>query len=204
MVAGALLIVFELGMFAIFASQGFNDADMAAISQQPGYITMSLLAVLAAAIAVPATLAMYRQHAEESATFGLVAAAVMCLGLVMVAGVFWTFAFIQPWLAGQAPELVTNDGPGGWAEAGFMASFFTAGAGFLLFGIAMVRARVFPRWAGVVTVVAGIVSFTPLPAGPGVLLGAALIGSGLVLRRLNTAPATGRPTTGRAPAAPAT
>lgn len=204
MVAGVLLIVFELGMFAIFASQGFNDADMAAVSQQPSYITLAVLAVLAAAIAVPATLAMYRQHAEESATLGLVAAAVMCLGLVLVASAFWAMGFIQPWVASQAPELVTNEGPGGLAGVGFMASFFTAGAGFLLFGIAMLRAKVFPRWAGILTLIAGIVSFTPLPAGPGLLLGAALIGSGLVLRRLNTAPATARPTTGRAPAAPAT
>ena len=47
---------------------------------------------------------------------------------------------------------------------GFLLSFFLFGAGWLVFGVAMLRTAVFPRWAVILLIVGAVISILPLPS----------------------------------------
>ena len=74
----------------------------------------------------------------------------------------------------------------GWLALGFVLLYKLAGAGVILFGVATIRARVYPRAAAVLLII-GVVpvagwNVLPLPL-PDVLLGAAVAWLGLALFR---------------------
>jgi len=70
-----------------------------------------------------------------------------------------------------------NEGPTEWLALGFTLSYTLAGLGAILFGVATIRARVFPGVAAIL-LINGVVPvavwhFVPLPL-PVVLLGVAV------------------------------
>src|SRR5215203_4053484 len=88
------------------------------------------------------------------------------LGNALVAGAVWEATFVVPWLAWEAPELLDEE-PMGWLALGFVLSYTLAGLGVTLFGVATIRARVYPRAAGALLII-GVVpvavwNFLPLP-----------------------------------------
>jgi hypothetical protein len=129
---------------------------------------------------------LYVGQSEAADLFGLVGFLVSFLGNALVAGAVWEATFVVPWLAREAPELLDEGPTGWWLAFGFVLSYTLAGAGVILFGVAAIRARVFPRAAAVLLTM-GVVSvavwnFLPLPL-PDVLLGAAVVWLGLALFR---------------------
>jgi hypothetical protein len=72
----------------------------------------------------------------------------------------------------------------GWLALGFVLLYTLAGAGVILFGVATIRARVYPRAAAVLLIIGvmpvAVWNFLPLPD---VLLGAAVAWLGLALFR---------------------
>ena len=85
-----------------------------------------------------------------------------------------------------APELL-NEGPTEWLALGFTLSYTLAGLGAILFGVATIRARVFPEVAAILlingVVPVAVLRFVPLPL-PVVLLGVAVAWLGLALFRV--------------------
>ena len=63
---------------------------------------------------------------------------------------------------------------------GFILSFLLAGLGWLVFGVATLRARVYPRWAAILLIVGAVLSFTPLPLS-GMVLSVAVAWLGFIL-----------------------
>jgi hypothetical protein len=115
---------------------------------------------------------------------GLVGFLMAFLGNVLVAGAVWEATFVVPWLAWEAPELL-DKGPAGWLALGFISSYTLAGLGVILFGVATIRARVFPTVAAVLLIIGvpvAVWTFLPLPL-PDVLLGVAVAWLGLALFR---------------------
>jgi hypothetical protein len=47
---------------------------------------------------------------------------------------------------------------------GFVVSFLLMGLGWLLFAVASLRARVFPRWAVVLLMVGSVLTVVPMPS----------------------------------------
>ncbi len=48
--------------------------------------------------------------------------------------------------------------------AGFLLSFLILGVGWVMFGVATLRTRVFPRWAVILLVVGAVISILPVPS----------------------------------------
>jgi hypothetical protein len=69
---------------------------------------------------------------------------------MLVSGNWWNEAFIGPALREQAPELLTT-APGGSILIGSAIMSVTFAAGWVTFGLASVRAGVFPRRTVLVT-----------------------------------------------------
>jgi hypothetical protein len=79
---------------------------------------------------------------------GLVGFLVAVLGTMLLAGAWWLEAFAVPWAVLKAPALVAAT-PTGRLLAGRSVSFGVFALGWVLFGLAGLRARVFPRDAAI-------------------------------------------------------
>ncbi len=89
---------------------------------------------------------------------------------MLVAGFFWTSAFIAPLLAVEAPELLAVL----VALPGFFRSFIVFAFGWLLFGVATLRAGIYPRGAAVLLIVGAVLIVIPRPL-TSIVLAAAVI-----------------------------
>lgn len=118
-----------------------------------------LLAMVLLAVGL---VALYVRQAEAFGALGLVGFFLALVGTVMVAGALWSQVFVVPRLAEAAPEVV-NSGTGS-VLAGFLLSFLLFGVGWVVFGAATLRARVFPRWAVVLLIVGAVLAILPLPS----------------------------------------
>lgn len=138
-----------------------------------------LLAMLLLAVGL---VALYARQAEAFGALGLVGFFVALVGTVMVAGALWSQVFVVPRLAETAPEVV-NSGTGS-VLAGFLLSFLLFGLGWVVFGAATLRARVFPRWAVVLLIIGAVVAILPIPSRALVLqLAAACLGFTVLAER---------------------
>ena len=138
-----------------------------------------LLAMLLLAVGL---VALYVCQAEAFGALGLVGFFLALVGTVMVAGALWSQVFVVPRLAEAAPEVV-NSGTGS-VLAGFLLSFLLFGVGWVVFGAATLRARVFPRWAVVLLIVGAVLAILPLPSRAIVLqVAAACLGYTLLTGR---------------------
>jgi hypothetical protein len=100
--------------------------------------------------------ALYARQAEQAGTLGLIALVVVFFGMALSTGLAWFGAFIQPGLhelQGLAEGAgVTMQEPI-LAGVGFVVSLMLHVLGWILFGLASLRAGVLPRWAVVLAMV---------------------------------------------------
>lgn len=120
---------------------------------------------------------------------GLAGFLVVFVGMVLLAGLFFVQAFV-PYLAAEFPE-VLNAGEQGLLAVGFGMTFIIFSVGWLLFGIATLRARVYPRTAAILFIIGTVLAFVPVPAAT-VILDLAVAWLGLSLLKVGSV-ATAQP-----------
>ena len=122
------------------------------IATQSLRMGLALLAMFALLLALTG---LYARQVPESGKLGLVGYLVAFLGTMLVAGNWWYEAFIGPALREQAPEILTT-APGGSILIGAAITSVTFAAGWVTFGLASLRASVFPRRTAILLTVAGV------------------------------------------------
>lgn len=166
--------------------------DFSATAATGSWIFWSALYLLGLVLILGGLVGLYVYQAEAAGTLGLVGFLVAFLGTAMVVGGFWDNLFIVPSLAIEAPEFLEAEAVAGPAEFGFILTSVLAFGGLALFGLATLRAGVFPRIAAIVTIVGALIAFVPLPAITVVLdVGVAWLGFALLTGRSSPA---GQPT----------
>jgi hypothetical protein len=133
---------------------------------------------------------LYAHQSEAAGRLGLVGFLLAFLGTMLLAGDLWFEAFAFPYLMEVAPKALEGGTPGGTFIAGAGVSFLTFNTGWLVFGIASFRARVFPRVATIVLVAGALICY-PSPVYPPklVVLPVAVEWMGLSLSTQRGAPA---------------
>jgi hypothetical protein len=117
---------------------------------------MGLVAALLVLIGLPA---LYARQAVQAGRLGLIAFVLVFIGMALVTGNAYFGTFIQ---SGLVDLIVLAEGAGvtvqepAAAAAGFMIALLLYLLGWIMFGLASLRARVLPRGA-VSLVIAGIV-----------------------------------------------
>ncbi|SER24235.1 hypothetical protein [Actinokineospora terrae] len=101
----------------------------------------SFLLGLSPALAVPLLVVLHLRQSDASGPFGAVAAVANLLGL----GLFGGAAFMLNMGIFYLPEATAKELLQGTPKVALLGSALVFTAGSILFGIAMVRARVFPR-----------------------------------------------------------
>jgi hypothetical protein len=170
------------GPAAVLAFASFVVAmvtvEESALETAPLAIASSaLLLVAALGIAAVAVGVLGRLREEGVATGGPAVAAV---GSALVVGGVWATLFVMHPLAAEVPAAMETEIAG--IVIGYVASYLVFTVGWVWTGIALLRARAQPTWAGVLLIVAGVLASVPSPEPARMLLIA--IAASLAARRL--------------------
>jgi hypothetical protein len=118
------------------------------------YLVSSGLRLLSTVLVLWALLALYNWQSNAAGTFGLWSFVVAFFSTVLFVGYAWAEVFVWPVLAGIAPRVFTGQS----AEALSLVvaknlTNYLFGIGIVLFGLATLKAGVYPRWAAGLLVV---------------------------------------------------
>ncbi len=170
---GTLLLISDLLSLTVFSG------DLTEIATTGAYLADGGTRLLAGVLLLLGLVGLYARQAEASGVLGLGAFLIAFAGTTLILGTWWTNTFVAPSLATEAPAFL-EAGPTGVLSIGFTLSFALGALGWLLFGLASLRARVYPRAAVVVLIVGAVLALAPLPIS-GVVLQVAIAWLGLVL-----------------------
>jgi hypothetical protein len=168
---GGLFVILAIVEPLVLGNQPYSEAAATGtwIVVQGAYIVAAVLIGLG-------LVGLYLYQAQQAGTLGLIAFLVTFIGSMMAAGSSWSETFFGSWLANAAPELLDAD-PTGALIAGILLSYVLFALGWLLFGLASLRAEVLPRGAAILLMIGAllfaVVSVLDLPFA-GVLYGAAV------------------------------
>ncbi len=154
------------------------------------YTVQSALWLIGALLLLVAVVGLYARQSEAAGALGLTGFLAALIGTGLIVGMVWTNTFIPPALAVEAPAVLDAE-PAGSLAFGFMFSSIVFGLSWALFGVAMLRARVYPRVAAILLIIGALIVIVPLPA-TGFVLEAALIWLGVISLKEGRAPSTGR------------
>ena len=140
------------------------------------YVLVFLLYLLGTVLLLLGLVGLYASQSEAAGVLGLVGFLGAFVGTALLSGAIWFELFITPSLATEAPELAEAE----LGLAGFILSFLLVVIGWLVFGVATLRARVYPRWPAILLIVGVGLSFTPIPLS-GIVLSVAVAWLGFIL-----------------------
>jgi hypothetical protein len=182
LIVGAYLAVIHLVLEFVF----IRFSDLAVMLADPTFRVVNLAYAAAFPGLAIAACAAYDKQARQAGTFGLVALCAAIIGTVNLGANMWFEGFAVPWLAGEVPQILTAEKTLFW-QVGYYSSYLLFAIGWVLFGLASLRARVFPRLISLAIVVAGIIGFLAARPPYGVALGLALLSLGIWMVRTRRA-----------------
>jgi len=122
---------------------------------------LSLLAFVLSMLMPVVVLAIYTSQIEETGILGLIGFSLLLIVMAAYLGIQFDMAFVWPVLAERAPELIDFSGPM-FRHPHFAFVHFWMGPihtiGTLLFGIALIKARVFPRVTSILFIIGMVLS----------------------------------------------
>jgi hypothetical protein len=181
-VAGALMIITRpVILFTTPAEIG----DFTQYVLSTTHAVNSAVSILAFALLVIALVALYDREARSAGAFGALAFGAAVVGTMFMTGDWWYEAFAVPRLAEVEPDAIDNF-VGGRLIIGGVSSFVLFGIGWIMYGVASIRARVIPRNISITILVGGFMSGVPISfayLSGGVVLGLAFVWLGVWMNR---------------------
>ena len=149
--------------------------DLGEVAVTDSWVVQQLLFLLGAVLLLFGLFGLYARQSEAAGALGIIGFLAAFLGTALNVGISFDQAFLLPILADVAPEVVDAGPP-----FGILLAFISFGVGWLLFGAATLRARVYPRAAAVLLMVGAVLAALPLPFTY-IVLGVAVIWLGFSL-----------------------
>jgi hypothetical protein len=177
-IAGGLFAVIHVVQFFVA-----DRSDLAAMVTDPVFMMVSAAYFVAFPLLLIALVALYWRQAGQAGPFGAVAFCTALVGSVALAGDMWFDAFAVPWLVQVAPAVISADRTGSLLLTGWLVSVVVFSLGWIMFGLASFRSRVFPRALSIAVAIGGLVGFKAASAPWGIALGLAVAALGLWLVR---------------------
>jgi hypothetical protein len=154
LVGGALLIVSEVLNAALFPAEPGSEV----MATDASWFIVQIMGLVALLLIALGLAGLYARQAQETGTLGLIGFVVALSGTLMAFGTLWGEAFLGPFLAEEAPAVMDAEPTGAFA-AGVILSVMLYALGWLLFGLASLRARVLPRRASMLLMVGAVLFF---------------------------------------------
>ena len=176
LITGLLLVVAQ-----VLLVLSYDAADRVATLHDPVYLAGGIIYFVAFGGLLISLSAAYRRQEQEAGLFGLIGFAAATIGTMFMGGDLWFETFAVPWLGDVAPEAF--DQVGGLLMVGGFTSYVLFAAGWALFGLASLRARVFPMAISMVIIAGGIIGFQALIPPFGLPLAVAVTSLGVWMTR---------------------
>jgi hypothetical protein len=183
--AGTLIILQQLVMVSIV-----DRSQLAATMAHPLFVPSAIAYVVAFCGLLIALVAIYTWQANRAGIFGVIGFVAALVGTLFLAGDAWFEAFVVPWLADVAPEVIKSPVPFGLLMIGAFASYVLFAVGWALFALASLRARAFPAAISIAILVGGVVGFYALVPPFALPLGMAITWLGVWMLRTARAAST--------------
>ncbi len=158
MVSAALSVLGDLLTLVV-------DVENPTLAASTSYAVVFGLYLLATVLLLLGLVGIYLHEAAAAGIVGVVGFLTAFAGTALVVGAIWFELFITPPLAVAAPSLADTE----LGLPGFILSFLLTGIGWLVFGVATFRARVYPRGAAILLIAGAVLSFIPIPLAGSVL-----------------------------------
>ena len=146
MVAGVSLLVAEL----LELVPAFDEYPFSELALTRMFLFQNALYLIGLILLSAGLVGLYARQWQAAGAPGFVGFLVAFVGTVVFTGFFWANIFVAPDLAVGAPEFLDQGG----RFPGFRLSLLIYAAGWLLFGLASLLARVYPR-GPVIALIAG-------------------------------------------------
>jgi hypothetical protein len=172
-VAGLLFAGLDLGRLPIAAA-----VDRVAALRDPLLVAVNAAYFFAFCALLLALVALHGRQSRQAGAFGTFAFGAAVVGTMTMAGDMWFDGFAAPWLAEVAPLVFTTPHPTAILQLGALLSYGLMALGWVLYGLATLRARVFPMVAALGLIGAGLVAFRSGFPPYGVPLGLVVAGLG--------------------------
>jgi hypothetical protein len=146
----------------------FPDMNSPSEAMSASYVPLNLLATVGTVLVLLGFPGLYAWRAHEMGIAGLVGAVLIALTGMMFGVFFGLFSVLfQPYLAAQAPQIFSGDGPPALFPFFILGTVFQV-IGSILFALPMLRGRMLPRWPGYALVVSALVAIVSFfLGGPG-------------------------------------
>lgn len=168
---GALLVISDLWGLLMEGLGG--DQPFSVTARSASFAVTSGLSLLAAILILFALVGLNLRQAEEVGILGRLGFVVAFLGTALTVGLSWVIFFVAPSVAMEAPEFLDAEQVAGPLDAGFILTSFVLAVGWALFGVAALRAGIYPRWVTIAFIIAALIQFLPLP-GTALVFGVAV------------------------------
>lgn len=182
---GVLMVIAQLVMWP------FDTDDHVATTQNVVFQLAGVLYFISFCLLLLSAITSYRWEAREAGRLGVVGVTVALIGTMALGGDLWFETFAVPWLADTVP-MAFDTQPTALLAIGAISSYLLFSLGWMLFGVASLRARVFPRPISAALVVGGVAGWSALLSPFGIPLGLAVGSLGAwMLRTRRPVPSAG-------------
>jgi hypothetical protein len=185
--SGLANVVGGVSLAAFVIEHPWNRFVGAAVARSAEWRIAHSLHFVGAALVLFGLMGLYAREREHIGVLGLVGFVTAFLGTAMFVGTGMITAFVWPMVAVRAPGALDPQGAmfAPPALTAFSLTAFAVTIGYVLFGIALLRAGRVPRPATALLVVGAVMGMVPpQPLGPmpwpGLVLGGVLYGGGAV------------------------
>lgn len=159
------LLVLVANMYGVWREFGSGPDGIVEAATSMPYIVFGGARLLGGTFLVFGLVALYAYQLEAAGKLGVVGFVVSMIGTVLLAGSAWYQLFIVPAMAAEVPafaEAARAVQAGQWLLVGMIIPVLAQVIGFVIFGIATYRARVFPRLTAVGLVIGALLMFVPI------------------------------------------
>lgn len=155
--SAVLAIVALVGFIVAVGSQTISEG-----AQSPAFFVPATAALLSTVALAIALVALYVHQEAGLSKLGVMGFVIALVGTLMAGGAQWTYVFVVPHFADAVPEMINEST--GTVLAGFFLSYALFSLGWILFGVATLRAGVFPRRGAIAVIVGAVIAFLPMPS----------------------------------------
>jgi hypothetical protein len=146
LVASIISIAIEIALMSTLGKQAYSSAALTV-----EWSVLYTLRLVATILLMLGLVALFACQSQKIGAFGVVAFVIAAIGTMLVSGFAWALTFTFPAMANAVPEFL--DAHAVAPSMGVILTLFLVTVGWLLFGIASLRAKVLPTAANWVVIV---------------------------------------------------
>jgi len=137
LVASIVSIAIEFARIATLGNQAYSSAALTT-----EWSVLYMFRLVAVILLMLGLVALFARQSQKMGIFGVIAFVIAAIGTMLIFGFAWALMFTFPAMAESVPEFL--DAHAAAPSPGVVLTLFLVTIGWLLFGVASLRAKVLP------------------------------------------------------------